>query len=334
MEVLIYLGILNIFLRQGASAACTLPEQFQNSVWIDSDKEELTFSTTNMTGWDFQTLGVSTVYEEWECFHTSNEGSKLYLIMIQTQNITILQETYTAYLCMELTEITSQSYYYYLLWAEEEKYREERISTTLASMSVSDPVQQLCFTTSNAAQAAAYPETGEYHILVKQGSEVAAKQECPSTFFGEYFYTVTNKDTNTDYCGTGSEVWDVCTDYEKMSFNYTICSTQISYSENGSVFCVFSLTSGSYTYHTVYNEDNTVNPSGGTHRFTCMVSSIATNGSLTVSQTPGSCKKGQTPIDQPLQAYQNTPDGLNMQLTPRSKSNSMSIKIVLGLKMF
>jgi hypothetical protein len=79
-------------------------------------------------------------------------------------------------------------------------------------------------------------------FMVLLGNEVAAKQECPSTFFGVYFYTVTNKDTNTDFCGTGNEVWDVCTDYEKMTFNYTICSTQISYSGNilGLISCLHS----------------------------------------------------------------------------------------------
>jgi hypothetical protein len=56
-----------------------------------------------------------------------------------------------------------------------------------------------------------------------------------------------------------------------------------------------------------------------THTLT-KVSSMASNGSLRVSQTPGSCKKGQTPTDQPVEAYQNTPDGLNLQLTPRSNS--------------
>ncbi|XP_060605877.1 uncharacterized protein LOC132758315 [Ruditapes philippinarum] len=316
MLFFLYMWILIIHLFREIASFCELPEQFQNSVWIDSDKGELKFSTTNMTGWEFQTENGD-LFENWECLHTSTDSTKLLLIMVQTQNITILGAPYTAYLCMELKEITSQSYYYYLLWAEEEKYRYERISATLSSTVVSDPVKQLCFSTETASQAAEFPETGEYHVLVKQGSEVFAKQECPSTFFGEYFYIVKDLESKNSYCGTGNEVWDVCTDYERMTFNYTICDTKISYSGNGSVFCVFTLTFGSYTYHTLYNEDNFVNHSNGTHRFTCMVSSRNSDGSLNVSQTPGSCRKGQTPSEQPVFASNMSSAGLNMQLTPR-----------------
>lgn len=50
------------------------------------------------------------------------------------------------------------------------------------------------------------------------------------------------------------------------------------------------------------------------------MSSIATDGSLNVSQTPGSCKKGQTPDSQPVFASNNSAAGLNLKLTPRGKS--------------
>lgn len=53
--------------------------------------------------------------------------------------------------------------------AEEQKYREERISTTTSSTQVTDPIQQLCLDSNIPAHAAVYPEPGEYHILVKQG---------------------------------------------------------------------------------------------------------------------------------------------------------------------
>ncbi|XP_053400097.1 uncharacterized protein LOC123557767 [Mercenaria mercenaria] len=316
MLILTFIWILIVRFQQEVFSLCTLPTQFQNSVWIDSDKGELVFDTVNMTGWDFRDKG-GTLYEDWQCFNTSTVGTKLYLIMVNTQNVVFLSDEFTPYLCMELTEITANSYYYYLGWAEEEKYRDERISATYSTTVVSDPVDQLCLDLTNPFHAAAYPDTGEYHVLVKKGNELDAKQECPSTFFGEYSYNVTDIAANTDYCGTGDEVWDVCTDYEQMTFNYTICNTEIAYSGNGSVFCLVSITSGSYTYHTVYNEDNTADISSGTYRFTCLMSSIASDGSLNVSQTPGSCKKSQTPNDQPVFAYNSSTAGLNLQLTPR-----------------
>lgn len=62
------------------------------------------------------------------------------------------------------------------------------------------------------------------------GNELDAKQECPSTFFGEYSYNVTDIAAGSEYCGNGDEKWDVCTDYSRMTFDYSICNTEISYS--------------------------------------------------------------------------------------------------------
>jgi hypothetical protein len=72
--------VINIQIPEIASF-CELPEQFQNSVWIDSDKGELKFSTTNMTGWEFQTENGD-LFENWECLHTSTDSTKLLLIMV------------------------------------------------------------------------------------------------------------------------------------------------------------------------------------------------------------------------------------------------------------
>ena len=45
----------------------------------------------------------------------------------------------------------------------------ERISTTRSVTSVSDPVNQLCFSKDNDTHTVQFPEKGEYHLLVKQG---------------------------------------------------------------------------------------------------------------------------------------------------------------------
>lgn len=31
------------------------------------------------------------------------------------------------------------------------------------------------------------------------------------------------------YCGTGSENWDVCTDYQTMTFNTSVCNESVAY---------------------------------------------------------------------------------------------------------
>ena len=61
------------------------------------------------------------------------------------------------------------------------------------------------------------------------------------------------------------------------------------------------------------------------------MSSKNSDGSLDVSQTPGSCKKGQTPTDQPMFTHDKSVAGLNMKLTPRSK---YTVKYILELHIY
>lgn len=66
---------------EGGYAQCTLPAALQNSVWIDSDKGELVFDTSNMTGWDLDyDTNPGAPFEKWECYHTENDDSKIYLV--------------------------------------------------------------------------------------------------------------------------------------------------------------------------------------------------------------------------------------------------------------
>lgn len=62
------------------------------------------------------------------------------------------------------------------------------------------------------------------------GYEDRAKQNCHPSFFGEFSYNITNLTNSKSYCGTGNENWDVCTDYQTMTFNTSVCNKTVAYS--------------------------------------------------------------------------------------------------------
>ena len=64
------------------------------------------------------------------------------------------------------------------------------------------------------------------YIVRCLGNAADAYQNCPDSFFGEYTYEATDAQGATS-CGTGREHWDVCTDYTRMTFDYTLCNTVI-----------------------------------------------------------------------------------------------------------
>ena len=65
-------------------------------------------------------------------------------------------------------------------------------------------------------------------ICLLSGHESSAKQNCHPSFFGEFSYNVTYVDASVSNC-TGNDHWDVCTDYQTMSFNTTRCNQTVAY---------------------------------------------------------------------------------------------------------
>ncbi|KAK3599503.1 hypothetical protein CHS0354_006632 [Potamilus streckersoni] len=145
-------------------------------------------------------------------------------------------------------------------------------------------------------------------------SRTLAILECPTVLLGSFSYSYT--DGSTSICGNGNEVWDGCTDTKSMTFNYTMCSTRIAYSAIGTVRCIVSFTSGTYSFATVYNTDLLTDEST-TYLFTCMMASKS-GSKVSVSLSPKSCTPTQTPDTVPVNATGSTL-GANMTLTPYSK---------------
>lgn len=49
------------------SQPCSWPSTFTDTLWHDSDRGQITFTDTTMSGWDVTVQG-GVVIEEWECY--------------------------------------------------------------------------------------------------------------------------------------------------------------------------------------------------------------------------------------------------------------------------
>ncbi|KAK3592682.1 hypothetical protein CHS0354_037819 [Potamilus streckersoni] len=312
--------------RNSGDAACTWPTFIAApSLWKDSDKGSLFFkNSTNMDGWIFKIITtVTTQVSEWQCFSHNITSSEGILVLRSPSSYSYFSGTvnlYRPYICMYLTKITDYSYQYYLKTDEQQyagNYERVYMHEENNASAVDPTVSQLCSGT---------PQISEYHLLIRNGLESFAKLQCPDIILGNYRYTFTSQSTS---CGTGTEYWNVCSDNQVMTFDYTKCSTVIAYSTSGSVYCVNNITDGTNTYVSVYNTDTSP-----TYQITCFMVSLSgtdsTTGAtnLSVSQSPNSCTKTQTTTSVPINAQSVT---LGAYMFLRAYSVLVLLSIILAI---
>ncbi|KAK3576456.1 hypothetical protein CHS0354_025218 [Potamilus streckersoni] len=276
----------------GTYSYCVFPSQFMNSVWHDSTKGDITFTNTTMSGWEFSTYGHTVT--NWKCWDSTLFETQGYLVLKLSDTISA-QTPKSAYMCMKMTKLSNNSYYYYLVQAQNPLVGEERILTsdndtltdisTLCNMQHIEPKEQ-------------------FHVLVKQGFQVASKQDCPNAVRGNFDYTYRGSD-NITRCQSTNDRWTVCQDNQTMTFDYSTCSQKMAYSNGGVVWCVASIV-GSYTYVMVYNNDTSVD-NVNTFRFTCFA---VTNNGTFASMAPRNCTENQSPT-----AFATSQNGSNIGAT-------------------
>ncbi|KAK3599520.1 hypothetical protein CHS0354_006649 [Potamilus streckersoni] len=269
---------------RGTVSDCTWPTALQNGVWIDSDKGYLTFNATHMFGWRLKTIVSSTVVTDWVCQNNTDK----FLVARASTDIDPLKSSFIAFLCLNITQISNYSFYYYQHSGEQLNSNGERFAITFSSSFTS-------FISNLSNICSEIPAISEFHMLLKQGFQNESKVYCPDAFLGMFSYTFNNG--STAECGNHNELWDVCSDRKVMTFNYNACTALITYSALGRVYCVNSLTSGSYYYAAVYNTD----VDDTAYRFTCLMGSLSGND-VKVSQSPKSCTKTQIPTSIPVTA--------------------------------
>lgn len=62
------------------------------------------------------------------------------------------------------------------------------------------------------------------------GFELNARQDCNSFIEGMFYYEIKNAETGESFCNTGNETWDMCSDPQRITFDYSVCPIEIAHS--------------------------------------------------------------------------------------------------------
>ncbi|KAK3576447.1 hypothetical protein CHS0354_025209 [Potamilus streckersoni] len=267
-------------------AASTWPSTFVSTTWLDNTRGTLSFTNSTLSGLTMTLFGVT--HNTWDC--VDNSSSSL-LIMKSQSTISITVSgfvfKFSVYLCLDLVQITSVSYYYYQRHEAQPTFGYERVYVSSSSNVTSASV--ICNFTISIP-------TAEFHVMVKSGNASGAKVTCPSGILGTYDYVYYPKDNSSALCNSSRDLWDGCTDKTMITFNYTTCTQKIAYSAGGVVWCVANIGD---TYGVVYNNDSSLvssnNDKLATYRFSCIVGNHAS-----ASIAPGNCTSQQTATSYPV----------------------------------
>ncbi|XP_021364478.1 uncharacterized protein LOC110457484 isoform X3 [Mizuhopecten yessoensis] len=278
-------------------STCSQPSSEWSGNWYDSQFDGtfgITWSSNviTITGWSV--TAYSSTVTSWSC--VTEDTTNNYIVFLGDQTVNLFGQPQNAYICMAWTQVSTYSYVYYLQANTEANAGEFRVfieESTIATGAAS----KYCAPTSG-------PSTAEYHTLVKQSHITSVGQYFPTLLLGTYEYTA--NDGSSSLCGTGS-VWDNCNDRTITAFNYTQCATVMAYSSGGTLYNVYSVVSGSYTYVTLVNADATTDEST-TYRFTCLICQ-ASGSNVQLSIDHGSCSTSGNPSTVPA-------GGMTATLTP------------------
>ncbi|XP_067660574.1 uncharacterized protein [Haliotis asinina] len=265
----IFLSVSTFLVLANKSDGCTFPSDLTGN-WVTSSRSTLTFTSTTFTPWTLPSLGTFT----FTCLQ--NNGS---IYISKSGSYSYVGLTWYAYLCMDLNAINSNAFYYNLWSTPEAGAGNNKVKIFADGTTITQDL--ICDDVSNTA--------GTYDVMVKSGAASSAASTCPTALQSKWMYSFDAGSGDT--CASGSYL-DVCTDTKAMTFNYTSCSTNVAHSAGGSLYCIYSTTSGNNTYLTLYNNDATTDEST-TYRFTCMV--LSTSGSqVYMTQYPQQCLSNQT----------------------------------------
>ncbi|XP_052795320.1 uncharacterized protein LOC128228197 [Mya arenaria] len=284
VSIVLFLGV-HLF-RKG-DGACMWPTEFRDSQFYDSSRGALTFFTTTMEGWAFEpTAGSGDVYSRWECLSASAFSSSGVIMMVTNQTFPLFSQQYYAYLCITITSVTSASYMYYINHRIETNLNHER----LFIYPVNSLTDQGTICSTNLGSSG-----GEYQMLVRIGTEQQAKVDCPWPLLGRYGYTYTTSSGDTSCDLTTSDL-GVCSDTQQFTFDYTACSTRVSYSQSDTVWCVNTVSDGDTNYVMLFNgnDNDALIDNVDFYKFTCMAIS---DDSSAASVAPMYCRPNQIPTD-------------------------------------
>ncbi|KAK3604573.1 hypothetical protein CHS0354_026265 [Potamilus streckersoni] len=269
----IYLCHYIILLTLGtADAVCTFPSQFQSSTYEDSYKGTLTFTANAMTGWGVVAYGNTVT--NWQCHIVTSysESSGGLLVFKATDSISALGASFYAYLCLNITKVTDNSFYYYQMNGIQPNAQNERVLIS------NDNTLSTVGTTCESSYSG---HVAEFKVLLKSGMASTAAQNVSTELFANFDYNYTDASGATA-CASSSDNWVFCDTRVSMTFNFTTCSQAIAYGTSGIWYHIVTL-SLTYKYMVVFN-------SAASHKFTCFTFTDDTKTTYVYDY----CRSGQT----------------------------------------
>ncbi|KAL4231010.1 hypothetical protein ACF0H5_011383 [Mactra antiquata] len=277
--------LLNYCCFRISEGGCWWPTPFPGSTWLDSTRDTITFTTETLTGFSMTVPGGS--ISNWECLDNSSFAGEKILVIKSTDTFSLVGATWITYLCLQMTEVSTNSFVYYQQAAQDPTGGYNRALFSQNGMITNKAT--ICSGT-------AVPPA-EYHFMVKQGEELNSLQPCGSFLLSKFDYQVTDT-SSTVSCDSTTDNWDVCTNTSMIAFNYTTCATVMAYSSGGTVYCMATVSADGFQYQTVYNPSSTPN------KFACIVVNSAGSAASFINNN---CTVGQTPT-----SYAKNHDGTNI----------------------
>lgn len=259
----ISLAILLICLRLSESV-CTFPSEIDGD-WYSAYKGKLTFNSTHLTGYPiYMSAAVQSL--DFECY--INTGRK-YLLRA-TSTALVFGQYIRGYICIELWRVSSTKYYYYHATTTNPTNQDHvkgyidsvAVGTMETVCDIEEPYNITSFVT-----------------LVKDGTITTGDSEatCATSLLSTYNAVSITDSTGITTCS--STTMDGCADKTEMKYTYDAsCGSTLKFSTGGFWTCMRSVSSGGYTYLSVWNNDSSVTgsttytfPSGINYQFACLV---------------------------------------------------------------
>ncbi|XP_033743692.1 uncharacterized protein LOC117329714 isoform X2 [Pecten maximus] len=269
MGLAIFCVLLSIF--SGIDGACTYPSNLHDGSFFTTSGDTLNFTSTTMAKLAIHTFGTFT----FSC--DLNSGTQY---VSKSEVFYRFRLPFEAFICMEITEVSSNKYTFHQPTNELSDAGDMRIKIFLQGKTITS-VSEVCDVTDYTNLTSVF--------MIKDGTIDSEKVECPTVLQGYSSYTY---DAGSGNLCTGSSYLDTCTDTTLMSFNLTQCTQIQAYSAGGQVNCLSYSTSGDYTSLVVYNRDTSVDQST-TYRMSCYVLS-SNSTTVYATQYPNGCYFGQT----------------------------------------
>nr|XP_011418670.2 uncharacterized protein LOC105321884 isoform X2 [Crassostrea gigas] len=246
-----------------SESVCTFPTEIDGD-WYSAYKGKLTFNSTHLTGYPiYMSAAVQSL--DFECY--INSGRK-YLLRA-TSTALVFGQYIRGYICLELWRVSSTKYYY---------YHGTSISFTNNDQ-VFGRVDAITVDTTLGCNEPEPYSAGSFITLVKDGSITTGDSEatCATSLLSSYNSVTITDSTGSTTCS--STEMDGCADRTEMRYTYDAsCGSTLKFSTDGFWTCMRSVSSGGYTYLSVWNNDSSVTgsttytfSSGVNYQFACLV---------------------------------------------------------------